>query len=42
MNLTEKQIAELWGEKSPYSEARYIIEHRILDDSVSRVFKSRS
>jgi hypothetical protein len=38
MNLTEKQIAELWGEEGPYSEARYIIEHRILDDSVSRIF----
>jgi len=38
MNLTEKQIAELWGEEGPYSEARYIVEHRILDDSVSRIF----
>jgi len=38
MNLTEKQRAELWGEEGPYSEARYIIEHRILDDSVSRIF----
>jgi len=38
MNLTGKQIAELWGEEGPYSEARYIIEHRILDDSVSRIF----
>jgi hypothetical protein len=37
MNLTEKQIAELWGEEGPYSEARYIIEHRILDDSVTRI-----
>lgn len=38
MNLTEKQIAELWGEEGPYSETRCIIEHRILDDSVSRIF----
>lgn len=38
MDLTEKQIAELWGEEGPYSEARFTIEHRILDDSVSRIF----
>lgn len=38
MNLTDKQIAELWGEEGPYSEARITIEHRILDDSVSRIF----
>ena len=38
MNLTAKQIAELWGESGPYSEARCLIEHRILDDSVSRIF----
>lgn len=38
MDLTAKQIAELWGEDGPYSEARYLIEHRILDDSVSRIF----
>lgn len=38
MTLTEKQIAELWGEEGPYSEARYIVEHRILDDSVSIIF----
>lgn len=38
MDLTAKQTAELWGEDAPYSEARYLIEHRILDDSVSRVF----
>jgi len=37
MNLSDKQIAELWGEEGPYSEARFIIEHRILDDSVSRI-----
>ena len=38
MDLTDKQIAELWGEEGPYSEARFMIEHRILDDSVSRIF----
>ena len=38
MDLTFKQSAELWGEDGPYSEARYLIEHRILDDSVSRIF----
>lgn len=38
MDLTAKQTAELWGEDGPYSEARYLIEHRILDDSVSRIF----
>jgi hypothetical protein len=38
MNLTIKQITELWGEDGPYSEARLIIEHRILDDSISRTF----
>jgi len=38
MDLTAKQAAELWGEDGPYSEARYLIEHRILDDSVSRIF----
>lgn len=38
MDLTLKQSAELWGEDGPYSEARYLIEHRILDDSVSRIF----
>jgi hypothetical protein len=38
MNLTDKQIAELWGGDGPYSEAKFIIESRILDDSVSRVF----
>lgn len=38
MDLTAKQTAELWGEDGPYSEARYLIEHRILDDYVSRIF----
>ena len=38
MDLTAKQTAELWGEEGPYSEVKYLIEHRILDDAVSRVF----
>lgn len=38
MELTAKQIKELWGEDGPYSEARFLIEHRILDDAVSRIF----
>lgn len=38
MNLTAKQTAELWEGEGPYSEAKYLIEHRILDDSVSRIF----
>lgn len=36
--LTQKQRDELWGEVGPYSEACLIIETRILDSSVSRVF----
>lgn len=38
MNLTSKQIRELWGEEGPYSQAHLIIEERILDNSVSRTF----
>lgn len=38
MNLTEKQRDQLWGESGPYSEARLLIEHRLLDDAVTRVF----
>ncbi len=40
MNLTEKQMVELWGDGGPYSEARMVIENRILDDSISRIFLS--
>ena len=29
---------KLWGEEGPYSEAQLIIETRILDDRVSRIF----
>ncbi len=38
MKLTQKQRDQLWGEQGPYSEAKLIIETRILDDQVSRVF----
>ncbi|PIZ73020.1 hypothetical protein COY07_02450 [Candidatus Peregrinibacteria bacterium CG_4_10_14_0_2_um_filter_43_11] len=38
MKLTQKQRDQLWGEVGPYSEAKLIIETRILDDRVSRVF----
>lgn len=38
MKLTKKDTDELWGEEGPYSEARLIVETRILDDRVSRVF----
>lgn len=38
MNLSQKQIDKLWGETGPYSQANLIIQTRILDDSVSRVF----
>lgn len=37
----EKQysvVDQLWGGEGPYSEAHLIIETRILDDKVSRVF----
>jgi hypothetical protein len=38
MRLTQQQIDQLWGEQGPYSEAKLIVETRILDDQVSRVF----
>ncbi|MBI4990695.1 hypothetical protein HZB96_01220 [Candidatus Gottesmanbacteria bacterium] len=38
MKLTKKDTDKLWGEEGPYSEARLIVETRILDDRVSRVF----
>ncbi len=37
MNLTKQEMDQLWGGEGPYSEARLIMEHRILDDSVTRV-----
>ena len=38
IELSSKEKVELWGETGPYSEARIVINHRILDESVSRVF----
>ena len=38
MKLTPKQIDGLWGETGPYSQANLIIQTRILDDRISRVF----
>ena len=38
MKITERQKDELWGEDGPYSQANLIIQARILDDRVSRVF----
>jgi len=38
MKLTQKQRDKLWGEDGPYSEAWLVIESRILDESVSRIF----
>ncbi len=38
MKLTKQQTQEIWGEDGPYSQVQMIVETRILDDSVSRVF----
>lgn len=38
MKLTNKLKEELWGGSGPYSQVNLIIQSRILDDSVSRVF----
>ena len=38
MKLTQRQLDKLWGEDGPYSQANIIIQTRILDDKVSRVF----
>jgi hypothetical protein len=35
--LTESERDMLWGETGPYSEAKIVIETRILDDRISRV-----
>ena len=40
MNLTQKQKDRLWGVNGPYSQANLIIQTRILDDKVSRIFLS--
>ena len=36
--LTKTQSEKLWGTDGPYSQANIIIQTRILDDQVSRVF----
>ena len=38
MKLSIEQRDKLWGESGPYSQANLIIQTRILDDRVSRVF----
>lgn len=38
MEISKRQKDELWGESGPYSQANLIIQTRILDDKVSRVF----
>jgi len=38
MKITIEQQDKLWGETGPYSQANLIIQTRILDDKVSRVF----
>ncbi len=38
MKLRKKDVDKLWGESGPYSEARLVIETRILDESISRIF----
>ena len=38
MPLTNRQIDQLWGENGPYSQVQLIIETRILDEQVTRVF----
>lgn len=36
--LTKKEKSALWGETGPYSRASMVIQTRILDDRMSRVF----
>lgn len=38
MKITKKQRDKLWGETGPYSQANLIIQTRILNDKISRVF----
>ena len=38
MKITKKQRDKLWGETGPYSQANLILQTRILDDKISRVF----
>ncbi|MBI3290869.1 hypothetical protein HYZ76_01145, partial [Candidatus Falkowbacteria bacterium] len=35
--ISQNDQEMLWGETGPYSEAKIVINTRILDDSVSRV-----
>ena len=35
--LTHQEIEMLWGEEGPYSEAKLVLNTRILDDHISRV-----
>ena len=37
MNISDKDREMLWGEDGPYSEAKLVLNTRILDDHVSRV-----
>lgn len=36
--LSQTQIDKMWGDDGPYSQANLIVQTRILDDRVSRVF----
>ena len=38
MKLKPKDRAKLWGEDGPYSEADLVMENRILDDKLTRIF----
>jgi len=38
MKLGQKERDKLWGTDGPYSEVQLIVETRILDDYVSRIF----
>ncbi len=38
MKLNKKSSDKLWGETGPYSQVNLIMQERILDDKVSRVF----
>ncbi len=37
MNISDKDREMLWGEDEPYSEAKIVMNTRILGDHVSRV-----
>lgn len=38
MHISESDRQMLWGEDGPYSEAKLVLNTRILDDHISRVF----